>query len=495
MKNFFYKINSILLKEFDFEKNKSSDIKLSYGSDKKIWWKCKNGHSWSARIANRSILNRGCPYCSNHLVSYESSLGSKYPLVAKEFSEKNKISIFTIAPKTNRKYIWKCKLGHEWLTSPNSRTGHNSGCPICFRITLKFRRLSVKHKETLRLANIGIHRKPIKENFFKKLNNESAYVYGYLLADGCLSKRKHRNGYRISFTTIDKELLDKIVSRLEAEQYKIRKSKTIIRNIAYTFQTSNPIITKDLIKYGFIERKANRLVIPKEVTNELFWHFLRGFFDGDGCFYVVNSFDRKYNYLKGSFSLCSLSKDFLISIQDTLKQYSIFSRIKKHSSQETYSLIVARFDDLKHLYSFLYKNSDNLYLSRKKNKFEYYLKNKKRGKISGNFTQEVRKKIALALKNKYSNDVVFRTRMLDTNRRNGRLRKSLPSEKYLSLFKKKDEIAIRYRELKSLKKVAVEFSVCKRLIAKVLDANNIEREKHYFKSNAEKESPNGILQN
>jgi hypothetical protein len=34
------------------------------GSDKKLTWKCQVGHVWRARVANRAILQRGCPSCS-----------------------------------------------------------------------------------------------------------------------------------------------------------------------------------------------------------------------------------------------------------------------------------------------------------------------------------------------------------------------------------------------------------------------------------------------
>ncbi len=33
------------------------------GSNKKVWWQCKNGHEWEANINNRS-RGSGCPYCS-----------------------------------------------------------------------------------------------------------------------------------------------------------------------------------------------------------------------------------------------------------------------------------------------------------------------------------------------------------------------------------------------------------------------------------------------
>ena len=57
-------INPILAKEWNYEKNgelKPSDVK--FGSNKKVWWKCKYGHEWEATIVNRN-KKRGCPICS-----------------------------------------------------------------------------------------------------------------------------------------------------------------------------------------------------------------------------------------------------------------------------------------------------------------------------------------------------------------------------------------------------------------------------------------------
>ncbi len=33
-------------------------------SHKKVWWQCKKGHEWEARVADRSSKGNGCPYCS-----------------------------------------------------------------------------------------------------------------------------------------------------------------------------------------------------------------------------------------------------------------------------------------------------------------------------------------------------------------------------------------------------------------------------------------------
>jgi hypothetical protein len=37
---------------------------ITYGSGKKVWWVCKNGHEWEASVCNRT-KGEGCPICSS----------------------------------------------------------------------------------------------------------------------------------------------------------------------------------------------------------------------------------------------------------------------------------------------------------------------------------------------------------------------------------------------------------------------------------------------
>lgn len=53
-----------IAKEWDFSKN--HDLKpseLTIGSNKKVWWRCNNGHEWRANIARR-VKSSSCPYCT-----------------------------------------------------------------------------------------------------------------------------------------------------------------------------------------------------------------------------------------------------------------------------------------------------------------------------------------------------------------------------------------------------------------------------------------------
>jgi uncharacterized Zn-finger protein len=57
-------INPTLANEWNDEKNDGlTPTKVLPNSNKKVWWKCKNGHEWQATIAHRNN-GRGCPYCS-----------------------------------------------------------------------------------------------------------------------------------------------------------------------------------------------------------------------------------------------------------------------------------------------------------------------------------------------------------------------------------------------------------------------------------------------
>lgn len=51
-----------IAKQWDKEKNEISPSEVHHGSKKRAWWKCPDGHSWSAVIQSRRI--RGCPHCA-----------------------------------------------------------------------------------------------------------------------------------------------------------------------------------------------------------------------------------------------------------------------------------------------------------------------------------------------------------------------------------------------------------------------------------------------
>ena len=122
-----------MLEEWDYEKNVLTPETVYYGEGNYYFWKCKNGHSWQAKILNRTTGNRNCPYCSNHLVlKGYNDLASQRPDIAAEWhpTKNNNIQPSEVNVNSNKKIWWLGKCGHEWETSINTRVaGHN--CPYC----------------------------------------------------------------------------------------------------------------------------------------------------------------------------------------------------------------------------------------------------------------------------------------------------------------------------------------------------------------------------
>ena len=105
---------------------------VSYGSQKRYWWLCKEGHEYSANPNNRSN-GKGCPYCSNKKTSPEKSLLAVAPRVAREWhpTKNGALTSDNVVPGSNRRAWWQCKRGHEWNAVIVSRTKMGLRCPFC----------------------------------------------------------------------------------------------------------------------------------------------------------------------------------------------------------------------------------------------------------------------------------------------------------------------------------------------------------------------------
>jgi len=102
----------------------------SYGSSKRVNWKCKFGHSWTGSIQSQARKN-GCPVCSNHkIVSGVNDFATTHPNFVEEVYEWDPK---TLGVGSDKKVKWKCKFNHVWEVSPESRFSKLgvSGCPVC----------------------------------------------------------------------------------------------------------------------------------------------------------------------------------------------------------------------------------------------------------------------------------------------------------------------------------------------------------------------------
>ena len=128
---------------------------ITFGSGKKVMWKCPTGHLYQASVGNRSAAkSTGCPVCANRVIETGfNDLASQFPEISKQAKGWDPKKV---GAGSNQKLTWECQVGHQYLASPSSRTGKkNSGCPICSNRSLLpgFNDLSTTHPQIAKEAS------------------------------------------------------------------------------------------------------------------------------------------------------------------------------------------------------------------------------------------------------------------------------------------------------------------------------------------------------
>ncbi len=127
-------LNPELAMEWDAEKNTDRNPEdVMPGSGIRVWWKCKEGHSWDAIINTRAVRGNGCPYCEGRKAwPGFNDLATTMPEVTAQWDyERNgDLKPTEILSGCDKRVWWKCSRGHSWKTAVYHRkSGH--GCPKC----------------------------------------------------------------------------------------------------------------------------------------------------------------------------------------------------------------------------------------------------------------------------------------------------------------------------------------------------------------------------
>ncbi|MBU3717174.1 MAG: hypothetical protein FGM45_02575 [Actinobacteria bacterium] len=101
---------------------------------KRVWWRCAQGHEWTAQIQSRTRQGTGCPQCAGRVaIPGETDLATLHPAIAAEWHplKNDGLRPNDVRPGSNRSVWWQCTEGHEWRTSVVNRVGLLSSCPYC----------------------------------------------------------------------------------------------------------------------------------------------------------------------------------------------------------------------------------------------------------------------------------------------------------------------------------------------------------------------------
>lgn len=229
------------------------------------------------------------------------------------------------------------------------------------------------------------YNKSVRHDFFKNIQTEiQAYLLGFFAADGNMNNTRYN--LRIKLTEQDSEIIDLYKFYISPEAYTRHLSNFDFINRGQVRHTKNSIecniasttIWNDIFNLGYRPNKTYlEQHIPINIPNNLLNHFIRGYFDGDGsfsaCIAEPNRKNREINKkLRTYFSICAKRTEILEDIQRVFQNNNINTKIYPCRRDDMYVLATASKKECKKVFDYLYQDF-NFCLTRKYNKFNYYI--------------------------------------------------------------------------------------------------------------------------
>lgn len=204
------------------------------------------------------------------------------------------------------------------------------------------------------------------ENIFDTIDSEEkAYWLGFIYADGYISDNDYciyKNVFELGLKLSDVEHLNKfntftkhISNNVKTDSYRCRWS------------IMNKHLWNVLNNYGCIPNKSLYLKFPNInifKSHELIRHFLRGYFDGDGCITF-----HKYIHTVTPVTSVIGTKEFLLDFINYSKIPATFRHDSRHS-ECTFSLEYSKENAIK-LINWLY-NDCTIFLNRKYKLYNFF---------------------------------------------------------------------------------------------------------------------------
>jgi DNA-binding transcriptional regulator WhiA len=187
--------------------------------------------------------------------------------------------------------------------------------------------------------------------YIKPKTKEIAYILGFIWADGYVSKSKNKY-INITMDKRDfKNELSKMINKTgNWNLYKYNNKSTIQINL------SNDKIHKFLVENDYLEKstKSPDKILSK-IPNELKNYFFRGYFDGDGSFFINKKYGYKFSFVSDYNQDWNFIENLLIKMKI---KYSKIKEIHKYTGYRCSKIICSNKDGVIKLANFLYENDD-----------------------------------------------------------------------------------------------------------------------------------------
>lgn len=233
--------------------------------------------------------------------------------------------------------------------------------------------------EAYNIPRTGISRRKyrINENFFDKIDNQDkAYILGFLYADGCNYKPKQT--VSMSLQEEDFDILEKIRVCMGNEHPLEYIDYSNKHDFGYTYKNQYRMLIfskhmcDSLDNIGMTPNKSFTLEFPR-IDKELYRHFIRGYFDGDGSVYqsFVNENNKPVTLTITSTLL------FLEKIKQIISdELGIYAGIYDASNHNGITKVLSMSTEASNIFlDWLYLDA-NLYMQRKYDRYIKYFNKK-----------------------------------------------------------------------------------------------------------------------
>lgn len=210
----------------------------------------------------------------------------------------------------------------------------------------KAQQLGIRKSKELFPGNQSGEKYEIDETFFDFWTYNSAYVYGYFLADGYM--RRQRGSWVIGFSahTKDRKLLEDIKTVM-GSTHPLHPQGNVLRLLI-----GRKRLYAGLMRAGAAPAKSLALIFPV-LPKRFLSAFVRGFFDGDGCATYCKS--GRYKYPVATFVA---NETFIRVLWSVLLEAGISGRIyrrQRENRKEQWSLYIGKGEDIKRLCEWMYE--------------------------------------------------------------------------------------------------------------------------------------------
>lgn len=154
--------------------------------------------------------------------------------------------------------------------------------------------------------------------YFDNINTPNkAYILGLIYADGNNYIRGKKHCFTLQLQEQDRDLLERVRRELEYEG-ELRfvplneKNKNYMNQ--YLLTITDEHMCEQLKRIGVVERKSLVLTFPTFLRPDLIRHFVRGYFDGDGCVSYEKNQDKEITCICGTYEFLSSLSTILHSM-------------------------------------------------------------------------------------------------------------------------------------------------------------------------------------